>query len=510
MNALQKVVVIFIALLAFSLILMFSIHVGSDSIGMAIAKSWCSTIGINASTYTCLDMLNSYRYSMAQGLALALFLFVIALTALKMEWRLGAAILALIALILTGIAVPQEIISAVRWDLILFLVGSMTLAGILRALGVFRFIAIKMLKITKGNAVALIALLATLAYALAATLDEVTSIVYVTMLALELGRILGVSITPLLILLVLATNTGSSALPIGNPIGIYLLYKTNMSISEFIRTSFPASLVNLVALLMVFVVVEKGLIKSLMDSLSKRGKRVEAFITRYEIELQSEVDKVARIRIGLIIFLLFVFTIALNDFIVHGLSRLFNEYIDPHEFLSFIPYIYIVILSAVIGLEKVARFIEKSVEWSSLLFFVMLFMLSDRLTYTGVIAKLTYVLALISSSPIAIIALMLISSAALSAVLDNLSVIVTFTPIAMTFKNVGLASSLVYFALLFGGVYGGNYTPIGSTANIVAVGLAEKHKIKITWGEWLKLALVATTIQIVVSLLYLYIMQLFV
>ncbi|MCI4437762.1 MAG: citrate transporter, partial [Ignisphaera sp.] len=129
MNTLQKVIVIFIALLAFSLILMFTIHISSDSIGIAIAKSWCSTVGINASTYTCLDMLNSYRYSMAQGLALALFLLVIALTALKMEWRLGAAILALIALILTGIAVPQEIILAVRWDLILFLVGSMTLAG---------------------------------------------------------------------------------------------------------------------------------------------------------------------------------------------------------------------------------------------------------------------------------------------------------------------------------------------------------------------------------------------
>jgi Na+/H+ antiporter NhaD/arsenite permease-like protein len=506
----QKIVVIFVALLTFSLILMFSIHVGSDSIGMAIAKSWCSTIGINASTYSCLTYLNSYRYSMEQGLTLALFLFVIALTALKMEWRLGAAILALIALILTGIAVPQEIISAVRWDLILFLVGSMALVGILRALGVFRFIAIKMLKITKGNAVALIAFLAILAYILAATLGEVASIVYVTMLALELGRILGVSIAPLIILLVLATNTGSSALPIGNPIGIYLLYKTNMSMSAFIRTSFPASLINLVALLIVFVVVEKGIIKSLADSLSKRGKRVEAFITRYEIELQSEVDKVARIRMGLVIFLLFVFTIALNDFIVHGLSRLFNEYIDPHEFLSFIPYIYIVVLSAVIGLEEVTRFIEKSVEWGSLLFFVMLFMLSDRLTYTGVIAKLTYVLASISSSPIAVIALMLISSAALSAVLDNLSVIVTFTPIAMTFKNVGLASSLVYFALLFGGVYGGNYTPIGSTANIIAVGLAEKHKVKITWGEWLKLALVATTIQIVISLAYLCILQLFV
>jgi Na+/H+ antiporter NhaD/arsenite permease-like protein len=99
---------------------------------------------------------------------------------------------------------------------------------------------------------------------------------------------------------------------------------------------------------------------------------------------------------------------------------------------------------------------------------------------------------------------MLFTSAGLSSVLDNLSLVVTLTPVAILLNQLGIAHASLYFALLFGGVFGGNYTPVGSTANIVAVGLAEKRKIRITWGSWLKLALVSTTIQILVALLYLY------
>jgi Na+/H+ antiporter NhaD/arsenite permease-like protein len=132
-------------------------------------------------------------------------------------------------------------------------------------------------------------------------------------------------------------------------------------------------------------------------------------------------------------------------------------------------------------------------------------MLGYLLTYTGVMAKLAYALTRLGTSSTSLLALMLISSALLSSVLDNLSVVVTFTPIAMAFNSVGLSSSMIYFALLFGGVFGGNYTPVGSTANIIAISLAEKRKVKIGWGEWLRVALTTTTLQLLVALLWLYV-----
>jgi len=124
----------------------------------------------------------------------------------------------------------------------------------------------------------------------------------------------------------------------------------------------------------------------------------------------------------------------------------------------------------------------------------MLFMLSYTLTYTGVMAKLAYAFSFITAIETVLLIIMLISSSFLSSVSDNLSVVVAFTPIAMLFKNIGLSNELIYFALLFRGVFRGNYTPIRSTADIIAISLAEKRKVRVSWREWLKIAIPITSI----------------
>ena len=514
MNTFKKAVIVFVLILAASIIAMHFLYIGKDSTGLLIVRQWCEEIGLNDSNSMCLEIINSGKMSLVQGVSLALFLFAIALTVIRMEWRTAAAMLALAALIVVGIATPQAILNAVSWNLILFLAGSMTLAGIFRELGIFRYLALRILELARNNAIILIILLSMLSYALSATLGEVTSIVYVTMLALEIASIMHVDVAPLIILCVLATNTGSSAMPIGNPIGVYLLFKTGMSVSTFIRTAFPLSILNLVVLLATFITLEKGFISMLDKAFKKFAHRIEAYVARHRIDLRAGNREALRILIGLGVLLAFILTVAFNDFIVQMLSKfyfivqMFSKFyrtpIDPHAFLTFVPYIFIIIMFAVIPMEEISRLVEKSVEWSSILFFIFLFMLSHVLTYTGVMAKLAYVFSHAAASQLTLLLVMLFASAVLSSVLDNLSVIVTFTPIAMLFNQIGLTGSLIYFALLFGGVFGGNYTPVGSTANIVAVGLAEKRKIKITWGNWLRLALVSTTLQLVVSLLYLY------
>ncbi len=508
MSRWKTIILVLTLLILCSICLMGIINVKGDYIGLEIAREWCFERGINGSTQYCINELNSPIMDIYQGLSLGLFLSVIAFTVLKMEWRLAAAMIAVALIIIVCVVPPQYIVSAVSWNLVLFLIGAMTLAGVLRELGVFRYLAIKIVMLSKGNPTLLIILLGFLSYGLAAVLDEVTSIVYVVILVLELSRVLNTNLTPLIIFSVLATNTGSSALPIGNPIGVYLLFATHMEISMFIRYSLPLSLINIVLLILVFIVFEKKWIKLLKKQLIENIDRINAYIERQRIELEEE-SKALRVGIGLIVLSAFVVTIALNDYITHGLSIITHTDIDSHTFLSFIPYVYLVILLSVTPMEEIPRFVEKSVEWSSILFFVFLFMLSHSLTYSGAMAKLAYVFSAISTNPMGLITVLLLSSTGLSAVLDNLSVVVTYTPIVIMFNRLGITNILSYFALLFGGVFGGNYTPIGSTANIVALGLAEKRRVKITWRKWLKLAVIPTTLQVVVALLYLLALSIF-
>lgn len=514
MRASQKMVMTLLLIFLASFTLMELIRVEADEVGIAIAQHWCSERGEgHMDALSCLNALNSSRSVISQTLSLFLFLFVIALTVINMEWRTGAAILALIPLVVAGVVSPQNLIDAVSWDLIFFLVGSMTLAGILKELGVFRYLALKVLELSKGNLYLLLVLIALMAFSLAATLDEVTSIIYITMLVLEICRVVRINPAPLVIFSVLATNTGSSALPIGNPIGVYLLFETGMKVSQFIRYALPLAVVNLAVVLAALFLIERSTLMNIKRRFDESKERVEAYITTRRIEFSADQraeERFRRILVGLAIFMSFILTVALNDTITRHISVAVGTYVDPHAFLSFIPYIYIAIsLIVAVPLKEISKFIERSVEWPSLLFFMFLFMFGYILTYTGVMAKLAYSFTHIGTSPLILLPLMLLSSALLSSTLDNLSVIVAFTPVAKIFNNVGLAGNMIYFALLFGGVFGGNYTPVGSTANLIAISLTEKRGVRIRWGTWLRMALTTTTLQLLAALSWLYISNTF-
>jgi len=127
-------------------------------------------------------------------------------------------------------------------------------------------------------------------------------------------------------------------------------------------------------------------------------------------------------------------------------------------------------------------------------------MLGYSLTWAGSAVKIAY---LITTSTLglgesALREILLVATAFASTFLDNLSVIVAFTPVAQSLVYAG-ASTNVYWGSLFGGVLGGNFTPIGSTANIVAIGLCEKAKFRISWKDWFKLALAPTLIQVLIA-----------
>jgi len=500
-RVLLRMTTIYVVLFIVSYVMMSLINVGNDPVGKELIEIWIRERGDVSPTSV---NINSPIMVCIQSFTLALFLFVIACTAIRMEWRTGAAILAITAVIFLSITPPQSLIyNAVEWNLILFLIGSMSFAGILREMGVFKYLSIKILGISKNNVFILIALIGLLALTLAMAVGEVTSIIYVVLLILELGPLLKIDVEPLIIFSVLATNTGSAALPIGNPIGIYLLFTTKMSVSAFTQYALPLSLLNYIVLLLILLIVMRRYISSIKRRLLEVQETIKTYITRYEIEFGGG----GRLIYGLALLTAFIAMVALNDHITSLLDAVSGQVVDPHSLLAFIPYIFIVLSAVPWGLEEVPKHVERSVDWASLMFFICLFILSYSLTYTGVMIKLAYALSSISNQQL-LLPIMLLSSASLSAVLDNLSVIVTLTPIAQFLNSLGLAGFPIYFALLFGGVFGGNYTPIGSTANIVAVSMAEKHNVRIGWGSWLRIALVVTTSQILAAILWLYVISL--
>jgi Na+/H+ antiporter NhaD/arsenite permease-like protein len=86
-------------------------------------------------------------------------------------------------------------------------------------------------------------------------------------------------------------------------------------------------------------------------------------------------------------------------------------------------------------------------------------------------------------------------SAISSSILDNVVLVAAFIPIVQSFKDLGFALQPLWWALLFGGCLGGNITLVGSTANIVALGILEKErKIRLTFFKWFWVGLATGTI----------------
>ncbi|MBM3251924.1 MAG: hypothetical protein FJZ11_03985, partial [Candidatus Omnitrophica bacterium] len=150
--------------------------------------------------------------------------------------------------------------------------------------------------------------------------------------------------------------------------------------------------------------------------------------------------------------------------------------------------------------KKAREYVEKDVEWWTLLFFMMLFVQAGTLRYTG--ATDVFAMRLVGwvgRDPFALITSVLWTATIGSSILDNVVLVAGFIPVIQSFQDLGFSLQPLWWALLFGGCFGGNITIIGSTANIVAIGILEKErKMKISFLRWLKIGLIVGIITTVI------------
>ena len=155
--------------------------------------------------------------------------------------------------------------------------------------------------------------------------------------------------------------------------------------------------------------------------------------------------------------------------------------------------------------HRVQRYIEEDIEWQTLLFFIFLFAQAGTIKFTGVSDILAERLASAIGNNTAFLSTIIVwVSSIVSSIVDNVVVVASFIPIIQSFETMGMAVQKLWWALLFGACFGGNITIIGSTANIVAVGLLESEKnIKITFFNWIWVGLVIGIATTGISWLYL-------
>ena len=402
----------------------------------------------------------------AQVVSVGTFLAIILTTLLFWKLRLAVAFLGVAVLLGCRVLTLKSFIESTQLEIILFLVGMMITVGALKELGFFTWIIQSVIGMRNMTGPLFVVSLVFLSALMSCVVDEVTSIVFVSALVFQVCDALKVRATPFLIIAVLATNIGSSGTMLGNPVGILIGYRAGLTFEDFMVWAFPVMLVSVCAGLGVVLVYYRRQIAELTERL--RARRLMGLGLGPLVQV--------RYRRGLLILLALIAMVGSH----HRLERLLD--LQTNTMLIVAPLVVAGVLM-VWRRHRARHYVEAEVEWWTLLFFMMLFAVAGTLERTGVTTRIaTDFTRSFAGRGGLLLPVILFTSAVGSAFLDNVVFVAAMSPLV---KELG--STALWWALLFGACFGGNITMIGSTANIVALGMLEKrYRAGVHFLEWLK------------------------
>ena len=151
--------------------------------------------------------------------------------------------------------------------------------------------------------------------------------------------------------------------------------------------------------------------------------------------------------------------------------------------------------------HRARHYVEHEVEWWTLIFFMLLFAIAGSMEEQHVTQNMADKLTgIVKGGPKAMVPFVLLLSSLGSAFVDNIVFVAAFTPVIQALVERSADFSVLWWTLLFGACFGGNITAVGSTANIVALGLLEKRAhAHIAFWEWLKIGTVVGLITCLVA-----------
>ncbi|MGB0173772.1 MAG: ArsB/NhaD family transporter [Candidatus Poseidoniaceae archaeon] len=424
------------------------------------------------------------------GLGILVFVYALIITEV-VHRTLAAALGGLLAVVALNFYSVEDTLSLkavttmIDWETIGLLLGMMVMVGVISHTGVFEWFAVQAYKKSGGEIWTLVVILCAVTAVLSAFLDNVTTMLLLTPVTIQIAKVLDIKPIPILISEVLFSNIGGAATMIGDPPNIMIgsamspsaiegnkdadiaaLASDGVTFNDFIIEMAPGILLTIVPSFMLIRWLYK-------DEFSGRRDRD---IT--ELERQYAIKDMKGLKVsGTILCLVIV------GFFLHPVV---------HIAVSWIALGGAVIMLLATNPHELEEPLEH-VEWTTLLFFAGLFVLVHSLQYMGVIDYIgSFVEKGIESFSeeyrlAAAVVIILWVSAIASAFIDNIPYTATMIPIVLSLSvELSLDLGPLIWALAFGACLGGNGTLIGASANVVTAGLSEEAGYPISFNEFFK------------------------
>ncbi len=422
---------------------------------------------------------------------IALIVFTVAYVAIASERfpRHWVALAGGAVLVIAGVLSPLEALAYISWETLGLLAGMFALVAVLNEAGFFRWLAMTAVRRVNYHPTALFVALLVLAAVLAMFMDSITVMLFLSVLTLQLCRLLKLDPVTLIIAEVCAANTGGSATLVGDPPNVILGTTLGFSFADFAANTGPVSALAALVLLGVFYWRNRQALRDAHAALT--DETVAEIESLHHDPLHEQLTRLGLLGFGAAVLLLVTH---------HWLSEVTHLPITA-AVSALVPAVLVMLALPRQDQGRIARKLLRE-DSESLLFFAGLFVLIGGLEKVRVFEALAQTLAVVSSDNHSGLVLALHwGPGILSGILDNVPL-----ALAMSYVLKDLAAhpempalALMVWSLALGVNLGGNLTPIGASANVVAYTYLERHHGPIGWKRWLWVAVPPTLLTMVLA-----------
>ncbi|HMU26064.1 MAG TPA: ArsB/NhaD family transporter [Solirubrobacterales bacterium] len=410
-------------------------------------------------------------------MAVATFLIVLALIASERVHRTKVALLgAAIVVLFVGQYNEELAIESVEFATLGLLAGMMILVYLTQQSGVYDYIAVKAGQLSRGRPFLLVVMLVTTVAVMSGFLDNLTTILLIVPITFLLADTLDINPMPLILIEVMAANIGGAATLIGDPPNIMIGNSANLSFNDFLINNMPGVVV-------ILATVTVGLYfayRSQLQVAEENRKYVQELDAAASIRDHDELRRTLPVLIGTIIL-----------FFLHQYIH-----VEPAT---------IALTGAAVGLMVTKTPIEEAlekIEWTTLFFFIGLFVMVGALEVTGAIEKLAEgITSVTNGNRDAELVGIIWTSSLVGGIVDNIPLTAAMIPVVEDIKA-GSTDHAYWWALSLGACFGGNLTLISAACNVAASGMAEKAGRPIGFWTFLKVGFPVTVASTVMATAY--------
>jgi len=430
-------------------------------------------------------------------LTIGIFAAVILVIAFDLLDMAVAALLGVAAMIATGILAEKDFLEvpSTAGGAITLLFGGMVVAHVLEKTGIFEWLGAPFLRFIGGSGKRFLLLLVLVVASVCAFLPNATTVILLAPLIIRAAKALGVGFVGPMVLTAIVSNAAGLLTLVGDPATFIVGSAIGMTFTQYLKQ------VSLGGLLAVLVIVP--LLPWLMPEVWNLRRDIPAAATAPRIE-----------RPWFVGFTLFVLAFMVAMFLVGEILPI--RIVPPSVAILAATLALLVVYSArVEPVDDVLR----AADWKTLLFLGAIMCLMQGFTKTGLLQGFSLKLHGWFGTDFTLVALALLAGiGVLSSVLANIPVVaasvimtkgylvaaevVPEVALSGNFSDWPVAALPLFVAMMFGGTLGGNATMIGASANIVSVGICERHGDRVTFVRFMRYGVPITAAQLAVGALY--------